>query len=773
MTPMHRKSPFILSLFLLATSLIHSFAAEPVVFVEAEAFADRGGWKVDTQFIPIMGSPFLLAHGLGTPVDDATTTVSFPETGTYQVWVRTRDWVAPWDAEGAPGKFELLVNGKKVEGENVLGTVGAEWHWQPAGSVEVGEKEAEVTLKDLTGFNGRCDCIVFTKDEDLELPDEKAGMIAFRREHLGLPEEAPLAGEYDLVIIGGGYAGTAAAISAARQSLTVALIQDRPVLGGNGSSEVRVWAKGKTRINAYPRVGEIVEEFSDNASNSPGAAHEFVDDLKEEKVRAEENIDLFLNHHAFEVAMAEDGENLHSVTALDTMSGEEKRFIGRFFLDSTGHGTIGELAGAEFTMLLEGHLGMSNMWYTEDTGQPQSWQETPWALPLESEDFPELRAATWDGKPYMKGEWFWESGFNKHPIDDLEQIRDWNLRAVFGAFSALKREQPEKFQTHSLAWVAYIGGNRESRLLQGDVVLTEEDVISGKQFEDGLVASSWSLDLHYPKEEFMKKFPDNPFISRAVHGKFDGMRKDGYLVPYRCLYSKNIGNMFMAGRNISVSHEALGTIRVMRTCGMMGEVVGKAAYLAKRHDTDPRGVYESHLDALKELCRQPGWARRDSLTADLYVPPGGPVFLPAHIEYVDPSTLDGIVVDDTEAKLKGSWKSGEGLQSYIGDHYIYHSVAGDAEARFEFFVPKAGNYEVRYAYQNHENRAKNAPVSVVHAGGTDKIILNQTEPPKGENSFQTLGTYAFEPGKKYYVSVTNEGVDGNVHADAVQVVEAK
>ncbi len=429
-----QRLPLILLPFLLILPQLH---AEPTVFLETEAFAERGGWKGDTQFIPNMGSPFLLAHGLGNPVADATTTVTFPETGTYHVFVRTRDWVAPWNAPGAPGQFELLVNGIKVEGDAPFGTVGAEWHWQPGGSIDIDATTVEIALRDLTGFGGRAEAIVFTKDANLELPTEGADLRAFRRQHLGLPPETPVAGEYDLVVIGGGYAGIASAISAARQSLKVALIQDRPVLGGNGSSEVRVWAKGKTRVNAYPHVGEIVEEFADQASNSPGKAEEFVDDLKEQKVRAEQTIDLFLNHHAFAVEMAEDGKQIRSVTALNTKTGEEKQFNGRLFADCTGHGTIGKLAGAEYRMQLEMHLGMSNMWYIQDKGEPQSWEDTPWALQLESSDFPEPRPASWDGKDYMKGEWFWESGFNKHPIEDLEQIRDWNHRAVVGGLPAL------------------------------------------------------------------------------------------------------------------------------------------------------------------------------------------------------------------------------------------------------------------------------------------------------------------------------------------------
>ncbi|RFC44697.1 MAG: FAD dependent oxidoreductase/FAD dependent oxidoreductase [Verrucomicrobia bacterium] len=735
------------------------------VFVEAESFKNRGGWTVDTQFIEIMGSPYLLAHGMGRPVTDAVTQITLPSKGIWQVHVRTKDWVGPWSAPGAPGRFQVIIDGKPLATE--FGAKGAEWHWQDGGTVEITSGPTEVRLHDLTGFAGRCDAIVFSAPGTPPPPASGEDLLSFRRSALGLPAAPPDAGTFDLVVTGGGYAGTAAAISGARQGLRVALIQNRPVLGGNGSSEVRVWAQGKTRVNEYPKLGEIVEEFADHAKSSPGSQKEYGDNLKEEIVRAEKNISLFLNHHGTKVEMQ--GKRIVAVHALDTFTGQEKRFPGKVFADCTGHGTIGALAGAPFTMAEQGHLGMSNMWYSEDTGSPAPWPETPWALELALDEFPEPRPSTWDGRNYLKGEWFWESGFDKHPLNDLERIRDWNLRAVYGAFSSLKRNLPEKYATQAMSWVACIGGNRESRLLTGDLILTGADIQAGRKFDDGLVATTWGLDLHYPKEEYLKTYKDNPFISRAEFGHFEGEKKEGYLVPYRCLYSREIENLFMAGRNISLDRLALGTTRVMRTCGMMGEVVGKAAWITVRHDTSPRGVYEQHLGLLKDLCKQPGWARRDSLTAELHVPPGGPKFLPSGIEFIDPAELEGIVIDDTQAKLVGAWKSGEGLSDYVGDHYLYHPSTGKGAARFEFFVKAPGKHEVRLWWQPHENRASNAPVVVRSADGEFRMQVNQRKPP-GPNGYQVLGTWNFEPGQAFSVTLSNEGVDGSIHADAVQVV---
>ena len=577
------------------------------VLVEAESFADHGGWSLDTQFIQQMGSPYLLAHGLGKPVADATTKVVFPSAGTYRVFVRTKDWVARWNAAGTPGKFQLLVNGTPLA--ETFGTKGADWGWQDGGSVTVPAGEVPIALHDLAGFDGRCDCILFTT-ESSPPPNDSGVLAAWRRTALGLLEKPEAKGPYDLVVVGGGYSGMGAAIAAARMGLKVALIQDRPVLGGNGSSEVRVWAMGLIKRGRYPLIGEIVDEFADKAKKSPGTAEEFGDDKKEAVVRAEPNIDLFLNTHAF--AVAREGARITSVSCLDTKTSQELVFTGTFYCDATGHATIGHLANAKTVIEPKGRMGMSNMWTWAEEAAPQSFPETPWALPLTMADFPYPRN--------FHAEWFWESGYDKDPLGDAEGIRDWNLRAVYGAWNAMKNgDGAAKHPNAALTWVAYVGGPRESRRILGDVVLTQDDIVAKKEFPDGCVPSTWSIDLHYPKKEYAQKFPDNPFISIAVHdNRID--RNYGYPVPYRCFYSKDVENLFMAGRCISVTHEALGTDRVMKTCGMMGEVVGKAASVAIKHGTTPMGVYEKHWAEMDELLKLPGKARRKAPDAPAEVP---------------------------------------------------------------------------------------------------------------------------------------------------------
>ncbi|MGB9602637.1 MAG: FAD-dependent oxidoreductase, partial [Limisphaerales bacterium] len=254
-------------------------AAAATVLVEAENFEEYGGWKLDTQFIEIMGSPYLIAHGLGKPVQDAITTVRFPKAGNYRVFVRTKDWVARWNAPGTPGRFQLLINGKPLD--EMFGTKGADWFWHYGGEVKITNKTATIALHDLSGFDGRCDAIIFTDEPNYTPPNDATPNADWRLKLAGKKIQPADAGHFDFVVVGGGYAGMCAAISAARMGCKVALIQDRPVLGGNGSSEIRVWPQGGTRRGLFPRLGEIVEELVDRPKQSPGSDQEFNDERRE------------------------------------------------------------------------------------------------------------------------------------------------------------------------------------------------------------------------------------------------------------------------------------------------------------------------------------------------------------------------------------------------------------------------------------------------------------------------------------------------------------
>ncbi|MBL9127010.1 MAG: FAD-dependent oxidoreductase, partial [Verrucomicrobiales bacterium] len=614
------------------------------VFLEAEQFADPGGWDLDQQSMHVMGSPYLLAHGLGVPVRDAITTVRFPSAGTYRVWVRTRDWVAPWNAPGSPGRFRVLVDGKPLS--ETFGTRGSEWHWQDGGTVEVG-REAVIGLRDLTGFEGRCDALFFAKDTAFVPPNENTELARFRRAASGLAEEPEDGGDFDLVVVGGGIAGTSAALSAARNGLRVALVQDRPVLGGNGSSEVRVWPEGHTRQKPYPHIGEIVEELV--PAKHPGAGNAkrgdvYEDGRKLDLVRAEPRIALLLEQRVYAVSTR--GGSIVSVDAQHVRTARRVRLRARLFADCTGDATVGVLAGADYETSQDGQMGASNLWNLMDKADPAQvllceckdkdalavsvsegsvaapFPRCPWAVDLTDKPFPGRKnfKGQWADTPLANlGGWFWESGFRMNMIDDIERIRDLNFRAMYGAWDTLKNVDG-LYPNHRLGWAAYIAGKRESRRLLGDVILAGDDFRKGRIWPDGAFPCSWHIDLHTPHPSFDKGHTGNEFISQATTG--EGFKYTGpYWAPYRALYSRNVANLFMAGRNISVDREGLGPVRVMRTCGMMGEIVGKAAWIAVRHATSPRGVYEKHLPLLLELMSRPGAMRRDTLDGALALPP--------------------------------------------------------------------------------------------------------------------------------------------------------
>jgi FAD-dependent oxidoreductase family protein len=596
------------------------------VLVEAEAFDELGGWILDQQFMDLMGSPFLLAHGMGRPVADARTRVDLPRANTYRVWVRTRDWVAPWKAPGSPGKFAVLLNGEKLA--PLFGVEGEPWHWQDGGTVELG-RQVHVSLRDLTGFDGRCDALLFCSDLEFRPPENLAALETYRDRLAGRPAAPVDGGDFDLVVVGGGIAGTAAAVTAARRGLEVALIQDRPVLGGNASSEVRVWPEGHVNQMPYPRVGDVVMEIvpprGRHSANAQAAAV-FDDDRKLRLAAAEPNLTLFLERR-MNAAQDEDGRVV-SVTCEHVRFGDRLRIRGRWFLDSTGDAALGALVGADFEQTDRGHMGASNLWNIkclcededalssrlESVMEEAKFPRCPWAVDLSDSPFPGrsqgAKIAEAGANPISLGNWFWESGFDRDPIRDMERVRDQNLRAAYGAWDAIKNVEG-RYPAHRLNWVAYIAGKRESRRLLGDLILRGEDLRAGRRFQDGCVPCTWGIDTHHPDPRYARGHEGEEFIADYTRGR--GFEYEGpYWLPYRCLYSRNVRNLFMAGRDISVTHEALGAVRVMKTTGAMGEIVGMAAAICKGEDCDPREVYSRHLDKLLASMRK-GAGREEPL----------------------------------------------------------------------------------------------------------------------------------------------------------------
>ncbi|MDD4688847.1 MAG: FAD-dependent oxidoreductase [Eubacteriales bacterium] len=563
-------------------------------------FDTFGGWLLDTQFVANMGFPYLLAHGIGEPVDDATTKVNFPEKGIYRMFVYTYNWVAPWKPQYAPGRFQIKLNQNTIDKE--FGTENDNWSWEYGGEVEIDDTNATLSLCDLTGFEGRCGLILFTQNTMFTPPQETGEIIKLYKK-LTNQESTDNTLQFDMIVAGGGIAGICCALSCARQGLKTALIQDRGVVGGNNSSEVRVWLGGETNYEPFPGIGNIVNELEQARKAHYGSSNTgdlYEDDNKEQLLRNEENLSLFLNHILTDVVT--DGDKICEVEVFDIPTGKYKKMTAPLYADCTGDGTVGAMAGADFEVTTNGHMGMTNHWHLKNMGTKQTFPRCPWAIDLTNCTFPGRKGVkdVYNNQGEISlGVWFWESGCELDPIDNAEYARDTNLRAMYGAVDCLKNVDND-YENYKIGFCGHIGGKRESRRLFGDVILTKSDVYKGTIFEDSCIPSTWNFDVHYPDKRFYGAFYEGDgFITKDYHERFN----KPYFVPYRCLYSRNLSNMFMAGRNVSVSHDALGTVRVMRTGGMMGEVIGYAAAICKSENTLPRDVYSNHLDKLMSTLK--------------------------------------------------------------------------------------------------------------------------------------------------------------------------
>lgn len=609
---MNRLKRYCTALALALTSLSWASAAD--VWVEAESFADKGGWVLDQQFMDLMGSPYLMAHGMGCPVEDAETDIEVPEKGKYTVYVRTFNWTSPWsDAEG-PGRFKVRVGSKTLPAE--LGSKGNSWQWQRAGEISLNPGRHTVALHDLTGFNGRCDAIMLTTDADIQLPDDGDELAAMRRKALGLDTATVQVADYDLVVVGGGIAGMCAAVSAARGGLNVALVNDRPVLGGNNSSEVRVHLGGYAEIGPNKGLGRMIREFGHSRSGNAKPADFYEDAKKDSFIIAEPGVTLYPCYRA--MAVGTEGNHITSVTIQNIENNSEMVLRAPLFSDCTGDGTIGALAGADYVSGREARseyneplapdtadamtMGASIQWYTSDGAKSSRFPEFSYGIDFTPDNCERV----------TMGEWKWETGMNRDQIAEAETVRDYGLLVIFSNWSFLKNHLADNdaYRNRSLEWVGYISGKRESRRLLGDYILKQDDIDKNVFHEDASFTTTWSLDLHFPDPENSSRFPGNEFKAATNH-----VFIHPYAVPYRCLYSRNIDNLFMAGRNISVTHVALGTVRVMRTTGMMGEVVGMAASLCRKHDVSPREVYRSHLPELVVMM-QAGAGKPDNELPD-------------------------------------------------------------------------------------------------------------------------------------------------------------
>ncbi len=498
----------------------------------------------------------------------------------------------------------------------------------------------------------------------------------------------------DLVIVGGGVSGLCAAVTAARQGLQVVLIQDRPVLGGNASSEVRLWMLGATshmgNNNRWSREGGVVNELMvENMYRNPEGNPLIFDTIMLEMAVGEPNITLLLNTAVYEIEKAT-ADSIKSVKAFCSQNATAYTLNAPLFMDASGDGIVGFLSGAAFRMGAESKeefnelfapsaeygelLGHSLYFYTKDTGKPVRFIPPAYAMDV-TKSVPKFRQ--FNAKEHGCKLWWLEYGGRMDTVHDTEKIK-WELwKVVYGAWNYIKNSGnfPEA-ETMTLEWVGTIPGKRESRRFEGDYILKQQDIVEQRSHDDAVAYGGWSIDLHPADGVFSEKPGCNQWHSKGV-----------YQIPYRCLYSRNIANLFLAGRIISASHVAFGSSRVMATAAHAAQAAAVAASLCFEKKCMPRDIYtKSFIPQLQEKLHKTGQhipgvivkhsadlAQRAIITASselvlselpeegillpldtsvaqmIPLPEGKPGLLVFHAEAEEPTTLD--VAFKTSSKL--------------------------------------------------------------------------------------------------------------------------
>jgi len=411
----------------------------------------------------------------------------------------------------------------------------------------------------------------------------------------------------DFVVIGGGLSGVCAALAAARKGLQVTLVQDRPVLGGNASSEVRLWILGATshmgNNNRWSREGGIIDEILvENTYRNPEGNPLILDMILLEKVYQETNITLLLNTVVYDLEK-KDADEIDSIKAFCSQNSTEYILKAPLFCDASGDGIVGFMAGAAFRMGAESKdefgelmapneeygelLGHSLYFYSKDVGKPVKFIPPAFALDV-TKEIPRFR--NFNAKEFGCKLWWVEHGGRMDTVYDSEQIKFDLWKIVYGVWDYIKNSGkfPEA-ETMTLEWVGTIPGKRESRRFEGDYILTQQDLVEQRQHTDAIAYGGWSIDLHPADGVFGQKNGCDQWHSKGI-----------FQIPYRCVYSRNIKNLFLAGRIISVSHVAFGATRVMATSAYVGEAVGVAATLCKRLGVKPRQlVAKEYIECLQ------------------------------------------------------------------------------------------------------------------------------------------------------------------------------
>ena len=433
---------------------------------------------------------------------------------------------------------------------------------------------------------------------------------------------------YEFIVVGGGMAGLCASVAAARHGTKTALIHARPVLGGNASSEIRIHISGadqSLKQTDYAEGGLVYEMMLDNKACNDTFCYSIWDTVLFEKAKAEKNLDVYFNTSMYDVET--EGSRIVSIDCFQETTEMRYRFRAPLFADCTGNGTLGYFAGAEFRFGSESaaesgephapaehnndRMGNTILMKAVNVGHPIKFTPPSFAKKLtehqlryrvhsktmkvdasmapDPEEWLRLSACSCAAVDY--GYWWLElMGDGDDIIPDYEKIRDDLYAYAYGIWDHIKNGGDHGADNYALAWVGALPGMRESRRLMGDYILTETDILEHRIFDDAVTYGGWCVDLH------------------AAHGllDFDLLPSDChhftgvYTIPYRCYYSKNIDNLFMAGRDISTTKLGLASTRILGCCAIGGQAVGTAAALCGKYGTDPRGL-APHVGELQQL----------------------------------------------------------------------------------------------------------------------------------------------------------------------------
>lgn len=409
----------------------------------------------------------------------------------------------------------------------------------------------------------------------------------------------------DLCVVGGGLSGLLGAVEAARHGAKVVLMQDRPMLGGNASSEIRMWVCGAHGENLR-ETGILEEIMLENLYRNPDLNYSIWDGILYETAKGEENLTLLLNCACQACEM--DGGRIHSVAGYQTTTQKHHKVAAKIFADCSGDSVLAPLTGAEYRVGREGRgeygesiapetpdrktMGMSLLIQAREFPGPSTFIPPAWAHKYTKED---LRHRVPDLTNPGENFWYLELGGTRDTIGDTEEIRDELLKCAYGVWDYVKNAPENRARNRNwrLDWMGMLPGKRESRRYIGDHMMTENDVLAGGPFEDVVAYGGWTMDDHDPRG-FASDGPPNVFHPAP----------SPYGIPYRALYSRNIENLMFAGRNISATHAAMSSSRVMATCAMLGQAMGAAAAIAIRENMTPRGVYQSHLKELQQTLME-------------------------------------------------------------------------------------------------------------------------------------------------------------------------